>query len=66
MAMNERAARALREIIKRQGNGTCADCGAPDLSSTEIQAAPEYKIVHVQRENTTKSDKATSSLKLQS
>ncbi|XP_060774797.1 arf-GAP with dual PH domain-containing protein 1 isoform X1 [Neoarius graeffei] len=30
MAVNERAARALKDIIKRHGNGTCADCGAPD------------------------------------
>lgn len=28
MAVNERAARALKDIIKRQGNETCADCGA--------------------------------------
>ncbi|KAL7890778.1 hypothetical protein AOLI_G00002540 [Acnodon oligacanthus] len=30
MAVNERAARALKELLKRPGNHTCADCGAPD------------------------------------
>ncbi|XP_076871824.1 arf-GAP with dual PH domain-containing protein 1 [Brachyhypopomus gauderio] len=30
MAVNERAARALKDILKRPANSTCADCGAPD------------------------------------
>ncbi|XP_007238189.1 arf-GAP with dual PH domain-containing protein 1 [Astyanax mexicanus] len=30
MTINERAARALKEILKRPGNDTCADCGSPD------------------------------------
>ncbi|XP_028830083.1 arf-GAP with dual PH domain-containing protein 1 isoform X2 [Denticeps clupeoides] len=30
MSANERAARALKEILQRAGNGACADCGAPD------------------------------------
>ncbi|KAK5925865.1 hypothetical protein CgunFtcFv8_021487 [Champsocephalus gunnari] len=30
MSANERATRALREILQNAGNETCADCGAPD------------------------------------
>nr|XP_020473503.1 arf-GAP with dual PH domain-containing protein 1-like isoform X2 [Monopterus albus] len=30
MSTNERATRALREILQKPGNDTCADCGAPD------------------------------------
>lgn len=30
MSVNERAARALKEILQRPGNDICADCGAPD------------------------------------
>ncbi|XP_069052913.1 arf-GAP with dual PH domain-containing protein 1 [Lepisosteus oculatus] len=29
---NERAARALREVLLKPGNSACADCGAPDPS----------------------------------
>ncbi|XP_071393731.1 arf-GAP with dual PH domain-containing protein 1 isoform X1 [Centroberyx affinis] len=30
MSANERATRALREILQNPGNDACADCGAPD------------------------------------
>ncbi|XP_034044772.1 arf-GAP with dual PH domain-containing protein 1 [Thalassophryne amazonica] len=30
MSANERATRALKEILQKPGNETCADCGAPD------------------------------------
>ncbi|XP_026159913.1 arf-GAP with dual PH domain-containing protein 1 [Mastacembelus armatus] len=30
MTVNERATRALKEILQKPGNDTCADCGAPD------------------------------------
>ncbi|KAM8773187.1 arf-GAP with dual PH domain-containing protein 1 isoform 1-T1 [Acanthopagrus schlegelii] len=32
MSSNERATRALREILQHPGNDACADCGAPDPS----------------------------------
>uniref|UniRef100_A0A3Q2PDS5 Arf-GAP domain-containing protein n=2 Tax=Fundulus heteroclitus TaxID=8078 RepID=A0A3Q2PDS5_FUNHE len=32
MSTNERATRALKEILQRPGNNACADCGALDPS----------------------------------